>query len=172
MTKAPYLELARSDDGWALMLIRPDAESLRVATLVDMVAVKAIGHYLDWLEEAQEADAKGERMYQPIPPGQEDQYPLDSNQMDHPFLEVRNNGRLLLYPTPVAAPLKIAAFVSPPALEALKQYVDHIGKFPTLAWGVLMKQAVDEGVLAPTGEYQHTRTRKNQARRTPVYRRR
>jgi hypothetical protein len=92
--------------------------------------------------------------------------------MDFPFLDVRNNGRLLLYPTPVATPLKIAAFVSPPALEALKQYVDHIAKSPSLAWGVLMKQAVDKGLLEPTGELQYTRTRKNHARRTPVLRRR
>jgi hypothetical protein len=172
MIKGPYFELTCNDGGWALMLYRPDAEPIAVATLVDMAVVKSFGQYLDWIEEAEEADAKGERMYQPIPPGQEGQYPLDSNQMDFPFLEVRNNGRLSLYPTPVAAPLKIAAFVSPPALEALKQYVHHIAQFPSLAWGVLIKQAIDKGLLEPTGEHQYTRTRKNHVRRTPVYRRR
>jgi hypothetical protein len=126
MTKGPYLELTREDAGWALLLYRPDAEPMRIATLVDMAAVKAVGYYLDWYEDLAEADVKGEPMYRPIPPGQEDQYPVDPNPMDFPCLEVRrSSGRweLLLYPDPGAAPQKVADSLSRAAVEALNRFM-------------------------------------------------
>jgi len=38
------------------------------------------------------------------------------------------------------------------------------------AWGALIKSALKQGVLIPTGEYRAMKTRKSHARKTPVYR--
>jgi hypothetical protein len=39
------------------------------------------------------------------------------------------------------------------------------------AWGAVIKKALDRGLLTPTGKFEHMRTKKSHARKTPVYRR-
>lgn len=37
------------------------------------------------------------------------------------------------------------------------------------AWGAAIRHAITKGLLRPTGQYTHMKTRKSHARKTPVY---
>jgi hypothetical protein len=82
----------------------------------------------------------------------------------------RNAGRFLVDALLVIARLPRGAIVIG---EDIRRMVNRAGFIPHHhnAWGVLIKRAIERGLIVPTGRYEPMHDTKSHASKTPVYRR-